>query len=394
MVPKINIINLGFNPWSPFWKRNQTIVQLLSQKYSSNKVLFLHSEIWLADLLRNPFGSLSGLQKYKWRTIVPRKVSDNITAFTPIRFPKQNQLIFSEKIARLYNFSIINSYIDKPFILIINDPQANALIVNYLQSRSTLTIFDWSDDFVEFSDNKNEQAVCAETCKKYCQQSDIVFTVNEKLRGRANFFNKNSFTVRNATNFFTFERSQQEKKIKDKIRRLGVKVVGYIGWLNSLRFDLELLKYIIINRPAVQFVFMGPKSDDKPLGPEIPTMSNVHILPPVSYFDYPAYLSALDVCILPNIISPHTEGNDPIKIYDYLASGNPIVSTKTAGTEQFQKYIFWANNKVEFLNYLDVALVENDDFASMARREVARLHSWQARFEEIDAIIEPLLQGI
>ncbi len=72
---------------------------------------------------------------------------------------------------------------------------------------------------------------------------------------------------------------------------------------------------------------MGPRVEPLPLGTRVPARPNVHILPPVPFRLYPACLSAFDVCILPNRVNAYTAGNDPIKIYDYLAGGTPIVAT-------------------------------------------------------------------
>jgi hypothetical protein len=390
----LNLINIGFNPWTEFWKRNQTITYLFSQKKIINKVLFLHSEVWMGDLLKNPGDEFARPKLNKWQTIFPKKMAPKITAFTPVHIIFEDRFCVVKKMSSFIDFKVIQQFTKYPFVLILNDPQANQEIVDFLLKQARLTIFDWSDDFVEFSNNQEERKICANTCKKYCESSDIVFTINTKLKKKALAFNDNVHEVRNATNFFTFQESVNSEGLFPDIKKSGKQIVGYIGWLNSLRLDLDILEYLIMNRPDIEFVFMGPKSEEYPLGLKIPFLSNVHLLDPVPYSKYPSCLSALDVCILPNKISPHTDGNDPIKIYDYLASGNPVVSTKTAGTEQFCDYIYWANNKFEFLNYLDRALVEKNNRSRVIRRDVARQHSWQTRFDEINTIVEPFLQEI
>jgi glycosyltransferase involved in cell wall biosynthesis len=390
----MNLINLGFNPWSNFWKRNQTIAYMLSEKEIFRAALFLHSPVWLMNLFQNTIQEFSQPQINKWVTIFPKKVSPKITAFTPVYFPYRNKLKLIKIIDNAFNNLAIQKFIDPPFVLIINDPQADQEIVNKLIEKSKFTIFDWSDDFAEFSENDFQKDICSNTCKKYCESADLVITINDDLRGRAEKYNKNSFTIKNATNFFTFESNPKiVKKTNRIIRRIGPLVVGYIGWLNSMRLDLDLIEYVASERPDINFVFMGPKSEEKPLGNIIPKMSNIHILPPVPYSEYPACLSALDICILPNKISPHTDGNDPIKIYDYLATGKPIVTTPTAGTEDFKDYLHIAKNKIEFLVCIDKALRESSATLSIKRQNTAKEHSWQKRINEIDRIIMPFLKS-
>jgi len=388
---KYNLINFGFNPWSHFWKRNQTITYMLGELDLFDQVLFVNSEVWLGNLLRDFNQQMSQPHINNWKAVLPRKVSKKIIAYTPVYFPFKDRFALIDKLTSCLNNKVVRRYIKKPFVLILNNPQITTKKLDFLLHKSILTIFDWSDDFVEFSSNQNERVICSNTCKHYCQQSDIVLTVNEKLRDKALSYNEHAFTIRNATNFFTFQKPSYSTEKYSKIKRSGKPVIGYIGWLNSLRLDLDLIHYIVQERPKWQFVFMGPKSEDFPLGNKISKMSNVHILPPVSYSEYPSYLTDLDVCILPNKISPHTEGNDPIKIYDYLASGNPTVTTKTAGTKRFSEYLMIASNKGQFLEYLDLAVKENSVELKKKRRNIARKHSWQERMKEICQIIEPLL---
>lgn len=394
MDREFNIINLGYNPWSPYWKRNQTIVYMLSKHSLCKSVLFINSDIWLENLIKMPKESLTGLSFFKSKYIFPVKINEKIEIFTQLQLPRWKILNFFRFLNKKYILNTIKKYYSRPFILIINDPQANKSILKILIQRSSVTIFDWSDDFTEFSSNPHERFACDETCKSYCLQSNFVITVNEKLRDRARLYNKNSFVVKNATNYFTFGKSQHKQIVKSKIDKLGQKVVGYIGWLNSLRLDLDLLEYVIESLPEIQFLFMGPKSEEEPLGFKIPKLANVHIFAPVPYLEYLAYLSSLTVCILPNKINLHTDGNDPIKIYDYLATGHPVVSTRTAGTGQFQDVIYWANDKYEFKEYLVQALEDLDNGARVTRCQIARRHSWQERYKEIGTILAPFIRGL
>ena len=393
-MKKINIINLGFNPWSSFWKRNQTIVAMLSLEKFVNKVLFLHTDVWLSDLIKDYKKALTEPHINYYKTIMPKRVNNKITAFSPIILPGAGKFKIVQKAGNILKESFIRKYARNPYILILNDPQAEQGMVDNLIKNSQLTIFDYSDDFVEFSSDPTERDICQNKCTKYCERSDIVFTVNEKLCKKAKVHNSNAFVIKNATNYFLFENNDNSLKIRRKIRNFGDKIVGYIGWLNSLRLDINLLIYSIKNNPEVQFIFMGPNSEPDPLGTEIPKFKNVHILPPVPYYEYPSYLSALDVCIIPNIVGPHTEGNDPIKLYDYLASGNPVVCTKTSGTEDFLDYIYCAEDKYQFSEFIRQAISENSDISKNKRIEVAKMHSWQIRFAYLSNIIQPHIDSL
>lgn len=387
MMYKYNLVNFGFNSWGHFWKRNQTLFYLLSNMDQVESALFVNPGVWASDILKTPHTLLYGDTRYCFS----RSVSQKINVKTPIYLPysKKNKII---NIINLHiNSRNLISSKNNNNILILNDLQADRDLVDIVSNRAFITIFDWSDDFVEFSGNEEERHICEERCKYYCKISDVILTINENLRARALEINENAYVIKNATNFFTFAVHSDEEIITKRIRQYGEKIIGYIGWLNSLRLDLDLIRFVVDQRPEYQFVFLGPMSEKMPLGIDIPKMKNVHILPPVPYGEYPACLKALDVCILPNLINAHTSGNDPIKIYDYLASGRPIVATKTAGTETFSELLYLANDKSHFLTLLDQAVQEKSDLLKQNRIEIARQHSWQERFVDVENILQKFI---
>ena len=384
----MKIVNFGYNRWSPYWKRNQTIFYLLSQMDQVESGLFVNPSVWIAEFVSSP----QKLFQSDMRSIFTQAVTDKIQVKTPVYLPYVNR---NAKIRMLNNYLNSRTFTtqDDGIILILNNLQADPYLVDIVRSKAKLTIFDWSDDFDEFSNSEQGRLSSRQRCNYYCEKADIVLTINDNLRERALETNKNSHVVKNATNFFTFSSPNEDEKIIRRIRQYGDKVIGYVGWLNNLRLDQELIKFVAEKRPGYQFVFMGPECQRMPLGKEIPSLKNVHILPPVPYEKYPATLKAFDVCILPNIINAHTNGNDPIKIYDYLASGRPIVATKTAGTDFFSTLLYLADSKDDFLNLLDHAVNENTELQPQERIQAAHKNSWQERFVEIESLILPYMEN-
>lgn len=382
----MKIVNFGYNRWSPYWKRNQTIFYLLSNMDQVQSGLFVNPSIWIAEFVSSP----QKLFQSDTRSIFTQAVTEKIRVKTPVYLPYVTK---NKKIRMINNYfnSLNFSNPDDGIILILNDLQADPYLVDIVRSKAKLTIFDWSDDFDEFSNSEQGRLSSRLRCNYYCEKADIVLTINDNLCERALEINKNSHVVKNATNFFTFSPPDEDEKIIRRIRQYGDKVIGYVGWLNSLRLDQELIKFVAEKRPGYQFVFMGPECQKMPLGKEIPSLKNVHILPPVPYEKYPATLKAFDVSILPNRINAHTNGNDPIKIYDFLASGRPIVATKTAGTYFFSTLLYLADNKEEFLDLLDFAVNENSELLQQERIQAARKNSWQERFVEVESIIQPYI---
>ena len=287
--------------------------------------------------------TLSQPQINNWKALIPTfAVAPRLTIFTPLQFPLNEKIIFIDKISNYLTNRIIRKYIESPYVLILNDPRPPTMkIAENLISYAALSIFDWSDDFAEFSSDEEGRRTCSSICEYFCRNVDVVITVNDMLRMRASIYNKNSFTVKNATNYFNVNNiiyNTNKQNPFDVIKRPRV---AYIGWLNSLRLDHDIIYHAVRERPDISFIFMGPKVTQTLLGDTIPSMPNVHILPSVPYSEYVKCLSSTDVCILPNKINNHTMGNDPIKIYDYMASGCPVVATKHLGLKRLQIMSYW-----------------------------------------------------
>jgi glycosyltransferase involved in cell wall biosynthesis len=388
---KYNIICFGYDPWSHMWKRNQTMMFYLSKLSWIKKVIFINSPVWLSALIQQPKKELSHISMFQWKKIIPLKVENNVTVFTPLYLPltgKINVLSKTNKVIWRLIISFLNR--NDNYILLINNPEFDRKIICLLKKRAALTIFDWSDDFAEFSNHIEEKQKTKLICDWYVKDSDVIFAVNDNLRNRALKLNNNVYTILNATNFDNLNKaSLAQTEIPMALSNLQKPVIGYMGWINRIRLDMEIIEYIITQRPNWTFLFIGPKSQEHPLSKKIVSSLNVLVLPPVDYFELPRYLKLFDVCILPNKINEHTKGNNPIKIYDYLATGKPIVTTATAGTEGFKDILNIAENKEEFLSMIEKAINGKDD-RTMNEKRLARAkeHSWENRMKEVIAIIK------
>jgi glycosyltransferase involved in cell wall biosynthesis len=390
MKRKMNLINIGYNPWSPFWKRNQTMVHLMSGWDVFDRTLFINPETWMAELFKNPFRQFSGLKRFQWKRVRPKQVDEKTTVFTPCHWPLRSRHGYLAAWNDASIWASIENYVKTPFTLLLNNPRFwDQALVTRLMEKASLKIFDWSDDFAEFSLDAQERAAVEDTCSRYCALSDVVLTVNRSLAERAGAHNGNAHVLRNATNFFTFDEKFSFSRPPDWLDSLKGPVIGYVGWLNGDRLDAELVEFVATRRPRWNFVFMGPKSGPNPLGKRVPRLRNVRIVPPVPYPLLPACLKRFNICILPNKINAHTRGNDPLKLYDYLGAGKPVVSTRTAGVEDFQNNIWIAEHKQDFLIYLDWALLDDSPERHAHRQKLARDHSWQKRMEELEILLQP-----
>ena len=144
-----------------------------------------------------------------------------------------------------------------------------------------------------------------------------------------------------------------------------------------------MVETIAKRRPDWSFVFVGPVRE----GLNKPNLTNVHFIGYVPYEVLPGYLAAFDVCILPFRRDRVTESVNPIKMYEYMATGKPIVSTSIPEVERYSDLIRIAEGPEAFEKAISDALKEDTPQLAKARRAMARENSWERRVWSIREIV-------
>jgi GT2 family glycosyltransferase/glycosyltransferase involved in cell wall biosynthesis len=159
-------------------------------------------------------------------------------------------------------------------------------------------------------------------------------------------------------------------------------IIGYFGALADW-FDVQLVVHAAKARPDYAFVLLGGVFNLDVS--ELESLPNVLLLGQRPYETMPQYLYHFDVCMIPFKINPITEATDPVKLYEYLSAGKPVVSVALSEVELYSEYIYIARDRDEFVAQLDAAVAEDDRDMIMRRRKFAEQHSWRQRYEIIEA---------
>jgi glycosyltransferase involved in cell wall biosynthesis len=164
-------------------------------------------------------------------------------------------------------------------------------------------------------------------------------------------------------------------------------IIGYVGQVAD-KMDYGLIGQLARARPNWSFVFVGPVwSSKQEQVAALQALGNVHFFGKCPFDQLVHYLRGFDVCTLPHAISPLTRSMDPIKLYDYLASGKPIVSTAVAGVERFSDVVYVGHTLEEFLACLGMALQEDSNVRER-RLRYAQENTWQQRGAAVWSIIQ------
>ncbi len=104
------------------------------------------------------------------------------------------------------------------------------------------------------------------------------------------------------------------------------------------------------------------------------------------------YLKWMDVCIMPSTRSKLSDAVFPLKLFEYLSAGKPVVATRTKELEKYSGYIYLSANSEEFLQKLLIALKENHIQKASERIEIAKKNTWDVRVEEISGLIQETIK--
>ncbi len=162
-------------------------------------------------------------------------------------------------------------------------------------------------------------------------------------------------------------------------------MLGYTGTIHPDRVDVDLVAAIAREWDG-SVVMIGPNQLQSADRAKL-RLPNLFLPGPVPYVRLAEWMRAFDVCMVPHRVTPFTESLNPIKLWEYLAAGKPIVATDVAGFRDYPRLVSLAGSPAEFVAAARRALVEDRALADARRNEAAR-HSWASRLDAVEAVIE------
>ncbi|GAH58233.1 unnamed protein product, partial [marine sediment metagenome] len=162
-------------------------------------------------------------------------------------------------------------------------------------------------------------------------------------------------------------------------------IAGYFGTLTAHN-DIELLMWCARRLPDVSFVLAGQITggDYSALG----NMPNVHLLGKIPYERIPYLCASFDVCMLQWKMSDWIRSCNPLKLFEYMASGRPIVSVPIVEVvKKYSEVISVARSKEEFCQAIMWELQNDTKARSQRRIQIAAEHSWDRHVEMISQLI-------
>jgi glycosyltransferase involved in cell wall biosynthesis len=321
-----------------------------------------------------------------WRSGGLREAS-NLLSYAPMTLiPIWRKWPFStEWVARhTLDFTLPNVYrylkhrqFYEPDVLLVSQPFFMPLLKRvYARSR----VYRLTDDIDKFPNIPTSVKYMEREAVK---QADAVVVTASPLIDKVKAYGaKRVIYIPNGVDV-THYQSQQPRPAEYK--DLNGPIVVYMGAIDSW-FDVDMLAHCACALPGSFFVLIGASRIN---------LERLLKLPNVCYLgrkDYTAllgYLQHANVGIIPFRRTPLVESISPLKLYEYMACGLPVVATRWRELEQTGAPAYLISGRDDFLAGVQAALSENG-----TRREVyldfAMKNSWVARGRQLQELFEDL----
>ena len=324
------------------------------------------NSIKIEEIIRNvyqvPLVSHNNLNIYR----------DVIEDKTDLEYLKESIEILKEK-AQIDN---ILFYVNLPFWF--------PLVKLYLEEPNVKIVYDCMDYHRGFSTNTHLMVDQEDSLSRL---SHLLITSSKKLCHLQRKLNPHTILVQNGTDFDHFNRLEPNHAMS----KIGKPIIGYYGAISDW-FDMDLIKEVAISRPDWNFVLIGHTFGAKLEG--IEGIPNIHLLGEKNYEELPLFLYHFDVCTIPFKVNELTEATNPVKVYEYLSAGKPVVVTKLPELEEYSPYIYIAEDHHDFAEKLGIALNEKDVSLEEKRINFAKGNDWSQRYRLIHREIMSLYKKV
>ncbi len=213
------------------------------------------------------------------------------------------------------------------------------------------------------------------------QKADYVFVTSKELM-KYNISGKKNFWY--LPNGVDLEHFRKDPSLPQEYERIPSPRVIYVGSLFQRidRVDMDLIAAAARALPSYNFIFIGPTNISVD---EIKNKKNIFLLGPRAYDDIPAYMKHADIGIIPFKQNKLTKAMSSMKLFQYLAAGLPVVSSKMHELETMNPPVHFTASKEEFIAALQKAYREGKNRPESF--EFAKKNSWAERYATLTKTI-------
>ncbi len=326
-----------------------------------------------------------------------KKIRKGIYSFTPLSFLPiglVNKYYIFIKIHKWLLGSQINNFlkgirVSENRVTWICDLSAFPVFFDLVEN-NRLLVYQCEDE-----DTVKEDTILKDRVKienKLLEEADVVFTLSKNIYETRQAKNENCYLIPNGVDFNFFSKAvSEDTPLNENLRDISHPIVGYLGNFRSW-LDFELLELLADKFQAASFVFVGPvEREVRVKMNSLKRRSNVYFIERKDREALPGVLKAFDVCLIPFKYNRFNLATNPLKFWEYLATGKPILSIKIPDFEAYADIISLYRTKEEAVDKLRMLLQEKDYTLRERRMKLAKSNDLSLRSSQYyEALIRHL----
>jgi glycosyltransferase involved in cell wall biosynthesis len=368
----------------PFWTNKQHVTLGLANE--GFRVLYVETiglrrpTIQKRDLLRMGRRMLKGVRGLT-------RVHERIWVYSPLVIP-----FHENKAVEALNHAILVTYLRLITTLIgFNRPilwTYNPATMELVQRlRRSMLIYHCVDDLSAAPGMPSRKIRSAE--ETLLNIADLIFATSralfrrctESAPGKTHYFP-------NVADYDHFSTAMDPGPIPQDLASIARPRIGFIGAISSYKVNFDLISAVAEERREWNWVLIGQVGEGQPTtSVDKLKKKNIHILGQRDYRVLPSYLRGFDVAALPCQRNDYTHSMFPMKFFEYLAAGKPVVATPLDALSDYSHAFYVADSAQEFIEAVDKCLMGRvpDKFTCL---ELARSHTWGQRLRAMVKLLE------
>jgi glycosyltransferase involved in cell wall biosynthesis len=368
----------------PFWTNKQHVASQLAAE--GFRVLYIES----LGLRRPTAGSrdLGRIGRRLRRALGGlRRVNDNLWIGSPLALPWHGN-----RLARSLNERLLRWWLkrqcrrlgfQRPIVWTYN-PLVGPLIESLDRS---LLVYHCVDDLSAAPHMPAE--VLHEAERDLARAADVNFATSRPLEARLAAIKPDAtHFLANVADYDHFSRARATGPIPDELAAIPRPRLGFIGAISNYKVDFELIATVARARPDWHWVLIGQVGEGQPDTTAEPLrLPNVHLLGPRQYSRLPDYLRGFDVATIPARANPYTAAMFPMKFFEYLAAGVPVVASSVPALAEFSRACELTRSPDEFVAAVARVLGGQRPVAEYCD-ELARQFTWEWRMGQMLEILD------
>jgi glycosyltransferase involved in cell wall biosynthesis len=378
-----DIVCVGFSDWDAEVQTTQH--HLMRRAAAHNRILFVESlglrrpQLAGRDLRRMARRLGRGLS-------APREV-DGLHVLSPLVLPLHSNMLARRVNAALLSRTVTTAVaklgLREPLLWSFV-PQAEILIEPL---KPTRLLYYITDDHAAKPGVDAASFRAAES--RFAARADVIFASAPELVSRMREFNNNVHYAPGVTDTRMFATALDPGSTDPALAVLPRPRVLFIGAILAATIDVEMVARLAALRPDWSFAFVGPVGQGDPHTniDALRQAPNIHLLGPRPHERLPEILRGVDATIIPYRLDRQMRSVFPMKTYEYLAAGRPVVSTPLAALSRVPEVVT-ATTADEFARRLEDAIKHDSAAQRAARSLAAQPHSWESRLDQISAALE------